>query len=173
MGAASAYAVYKWWWSGSEGVAEGEGLEEDPGGGAAAGGSGGDQASGSGRRPGGSSGVLLEPRGPAGTAQLVRAVCQRAWWPLDAAAACSLGAACHATLLRSMMPTLRRCPIDCPAPQDAEAHLQHHFDSIQDIADTTTLPSLLPALSRALMAAADVEAPLERLRCGPAHAACR
>lgn len=49
--------------------------------------------------------------------------------------------------------------------QDAEAHLQHHFDSIQEIADSTTLPSLLPALSRALLQAADVETPLQRLRC--------
>lgn len=55
--------------------------------------------------------------------------------------------------------------------QDAEAHLQHHFESIQDIADTTTLPSLLPALSRALAAAADVETPLERLRCAATDAA--
>ena len=71
----------------------------------------------------------------------------------------------------------RSAPHDPPQPhqrslpplpahrQDAEAHLQHHFDSIQDIADTTTLPSLLPALSRALAQAADVETPLERLRC--------
>jgi hypothetical protein len=54
--------------------------------------------------------------------------------------------------------------VHCYLLQDAEAHLQHHFESIQDIADTTTLPSLLPALSRALLASADVEAPLERLR---------
>lgn len=50
------------------------------------------------------------------------------------------------------------------AQMDAEAHLQHHFDNIQDIADSTTLPSLLPALSRALAQAADVDGPLERLR---------
>ena len=49
-------------------------------------------------------------------------------------------------------------------PQDAEAHLAHHYDSIQDIADSTTLPSLLPALARALAQGADVETPLERLR---------
>lgn len=48
--------------------------------------------------------------------------------------------------------------------QDTDAHLQHHFDSIQGIADGTTIPSLLPALWRALALAADVEAPLERLR---------
>lgn len=58
------------------------------------------------------------------------------------------------------------CAAPCPSllVQDAEAHLQHHFDNIQDIADSTTLPSLLPALSRALAQAADVDGPLERLR---------
>ena len=50
------------------------------------------------------------------------------------------------------------------AQMDAGAHLQHHFDSIQQIADVTTLPSLLPALGRALAAADDVDACLERLR---------
>ena len=55
-------------------------------------------------------------------------------------------------------------PLARRATQDAEAHLQHHFASIQEIADSTTLPSLLPALSRALLTAADVETPLERLR---------
>lgn len=50
--------------------------------------------------------------------------------------------------------------------QDAEAHLQHHFDSIQDIADNTTVPSLLPALAAALNRAADVESLLEKLRWG-------
>ncbi len=58
--------------------------------------------------------------------------------------------------------------------QDAEAHLQHHFDNIQDIADSTTLPSLLPALSRALAQAADVDdGPLERLRWAAARFPCQ
>ncbi|GAB4822135.1 hypothetical protein N2152v2_009181 [Parachlorella kessleri] len=48
--------------------------------------------------------------------------------------------------------------------KDAEAHLQHHFDSIQDIADNTTIPSLLPALAAALNRAADVDSLLEKLR---------
>lgn len=50
------------------------------------------------------------------------------------------------------------------AAMDAGAHLQHHFDSIRQIADTTTLPSLLPDLSRALSTADSIEASLERLR---------
>jgi peroxin-3 len=47
---------------------------------------------------------------------------------------------------------------------DASAHLQHHYDSIQQIADATTLPSLLLPLSRALAAADGIDASLERLR---------
>lgn len=47
---------------------------------------------------------------------------------------------------------------------DASAHLQHHFDSIQQIADATTLPSLLLPLSRALAAADGIDASLEKLR---------
>ncbi|KAL4536777.1 hypothetical protein Ndes2437B_g06181 [Nannochloris sp. 'desiccata'] len=47
---------------------------------------------------------------------------------------------------------------------DAGAHLQHHFDSIQQIVDATTLPSLLLPLSRSLAAAAGIDASLERLR---------
>lgn len=50
------------------------------------------------------------------------------------------------------------------AQMDAEAHLQHHFRSIQAIAEGTTLPSLLPTLSRAVAAADDLDAALERLR---------
>ena len=50
------------------------------------------------------------------------------------------------------------------AALDAGAHLPHHFDSIQQIADATTLPSLLPALSRALAASDGIDASLERLR---------
>ena len=50
------------------------------------------------------------------------------------------------------------------ARQDAASHLQHHFESIQEIADSTTIPSLLPALARALARGADVESRLERLR---------
>ena len=41
--------------------------------------------------------------------------------------------------------------------QDAEAHLQHHFESIQEIADSTTLPSLL------LPANSDSPLPLTKL----------
>lgn len=55
-------------------------------------------------------------------------------------------------------------PGGCSTAQDAEAHLQHHFDSIQDIADNTTIPSLLPALAAALNRVADVDSLLERLR---------
>ena len=47
---------------------------------------------------------------------------------------------------------------------DAEAHLQHHFDSIQHIAVATTLPSLLPLLSRTLFSADGIDDALERLR---------
>lgn len=47
---------------------------------------------------------------------------------------------------------------------DAEAHLKHHFDSIQDIADSTTLPSLLPPLSKAFASSDDLDPLLERLR---------
>jgi Peroxin-3 len=50
------------------------------------------------------------------------------------------------------------------AALDAGAHLQHHFDSIQQIADATTLPSLLPALARALAASDGIDASLEQLR---------
>ncbi|KAL6779752.1 PEX3 [Auxenochlorella protothecoides x Auxenochlorella symbiontica] len=50
--------------------------------------------------------------------------------------------------------------------QDAEAHLAHHFDSIQDIADTTTMPSLLPALGAAVTRSTGVQPLLERLRAG-------
>lgn len=53
-----------------------------------------------------------------------------------------------------------------PSPQDAEAHLAHHFDSIQDIADTTTMPSLLPALGAAVTRSTGVQPLLERLRAG-------
>eukprot|EP00887_Chlorella_sp_A99_P006264 scaffold3.g6264.t1 len=100
-GAAAAYAVYKWWYAQAE-----EGEDQDA-------------AGPSGSRVGGGSGVLLDPRGRPGAAQL-----------------------------------------------DAEAHLAHHFDSIQEIADGTTIPSLLPALWRALAAAAEMEGPLEALRAG-------
>jgi hypothetical protein len=50
------------------------------------------------------------------------------------------------------------------AALDAEAHLEHHFESIQQIADVTTLPSLLPLLSRTLATADGIDASLERLR---------
>jgi len=50
------------------------------------------------------------------------------------------------------------------AQMDAEAHLHHHFKSIQEIAEATTLPSLLPALGRALAAADDLDSSLDRLR---------
>ncbi|KAL4458388.1 hypothetical protein ABPG75_013253 [Micractinium tetrahymenae] len=110
-GAATAYAVYKWWYA-DGGSSEPDKGSEDEGQRASGSGSGG--AAGSRRQE---AGVLIDPQGRAGTAQM-----------------------------------------------DAEAHLQHHFDSIQDIADSTTLPSLLPALSRALAQAADVDGPLERLR---------
>ncbi|KAK2080249.1 hypothetical protein QBZ16_000102 [Prototheca wickerhamii] len=51
--------------------------------------------------------------------------------------------------------------------RDAEAHLLHHFQSIQDIVETTTLPSLLPTLSAALAQASGVQGLLARLRTGP------
>ena len=48
--------------------------------------------------------------------------------------------------------------------QDIEAHLQHHFDSIQMIALDTTLPSLLPTVAKFFSAADDSERLLEQLR---------
>jgi peroxin-3 len=57
------------------------------------------------------------------------------------------------------------------AALDAQAHLQHHFDSIQEIADATTIPSLLPALARALAAADDVDGALAALRAARAGGA--
>ena len=64
-------------------------------------------------------------------------------------------------------------PIGAPGvvATDAGAHLQHHFDSIRQIADQTTLPSLLPDLSRALSAADNIESSLERLRLSKGGAA--
>jgi peroxin-3 len=46
---------------------------------------------------------------------------------------------------------------------DAQAHMQQHFHSIQQIAIATTIPSLLPALHRSLSMADDVDISLERL----------
>jgi peroxin-3 len=57
-----------------------------------------------------------------------------------------------------------------PRAADADAHLQRHFDSIQEIADATTVPSLLPALSKVLAQSTGVEALLEGLR-APANGA--
>jgi hypothetical protein len=79
--------------------------------------------------------------------------------PVDEELSASASGAAQSVLLDPRGP-------DAATELDAEAHLQHHFDSIQEIADSTTLPSLLPALSRALLQAADVETPLQRLRCG-------
>lgn len=64
---------------------------------------------------------------------------------------------------------LDHLPLLCTARplQDAEAHLLHHFQSIQDIVETTTLPSLLPTLSAALAQASGVQGLLARLRTGP------
>ena len=78
-------------------------------------------------------------------------------WPSAACGCCLAAPSCLTQLPSNPNPTAR---------QDADAHLQHHFDSIQEIADGTTIPSLLPALWRALAQAADVDAPLELLRRG-------
>jgi hypothetical protein len=106
--------------------------------------------------------VLLDPRGPDAATELVgawRGACQSGIFNLSRHIAASAVSCAWITTQALLMAGPRRL-------QDAEAHLQHHFDSIQEIADSTTLPSLLPALSRALLQAADVETPLQRLRCG-------
>ena len=48
-------------------------------------------------------------------------------------------------------------------PRSALRRLHEHFDSIQRISDTTTLPSLLPALRERLYRLVDVDTPTARL----------
>lgn len=49
---------------------------------------------------------------------------------------------------------------------DAEAHLQHHFESILKIADGTTLPSLLGPLGKAILSATHIDDHLSLLKKG-------
>lgn len=112
--------------------------------------------------------MLIDPQGRAGASQLVSVRELRACrLPLQLVkdSKLLLQHGRPAPKLLAAPPASTSAGLALSRPQDADAHLQHHFESIQDIADGTTLPSLLPALSRALAAAADVEAPLERLRC--------
>jgi hypothetical protein len=50
------------------------------------------------------------------------------------------------------------------AQRDAEAHLTNHFESILAIANTTTLPSLLPCLARKMELLVDIDGRLDRLK---------
>lgn len=50
------------------------------------------------------------------------------------------------------------------AQQDAKANMQKHFDSIQKISDTTTLPQMLIELERGLDRAANVDLLIAELR---------
>jgi hypothetical protein len=49
--------------------------------------------------------------------------------------------------------------------READAHLQQHFRSIQQISDSTTLPSLLPQLRDHLYRNTDIPRLMDRLRC--------
>jgi hypothetical protein len=48
--------------------------------------------------------------------------------------------------------------------RDTEAHLTNHFESILAIANTTTLPSLLPCLARKMESLVDIDGRLDRLK---------
>lgn len=50
------------------------------------------------------------------------------------------------------------------AQQDSHANMQKHFDSIQKISDTTTLPQMLIELERGLDRAANVDVLISELR---------
>jgi peroxin-3 len=50
--------------------------------------------------------------------------------------------------------------------KDADAHLQQHFQTIQDISDSTTLPQMLPTLQTNLAKNADVNTLHQRLKRG-------
>ena len=54
--------------------------------------------------------------------------------------------------------------VDGETQRDVEAHLQHHFNSIQSIAAGTTIPSLLPALAKSFAVHDNLDECLERLR---------
>lgn len=53
------------------------------------------------------------------------------------------------------------------AQQDPQANMQKHFDSIQKISDSTTLPQMLIELERGLDRAANVDVLISELRCVP------
>lgn len=52
------------------------------------------------------------------------------------------------------------------AQRDAEAHLTNHFESILAIANSTTLPSLLPRLAEKVESLVDIDGRLDRLKLG-------